>query len=124
MTLPSSSRPARFAGLDGLRAIAVALVIAYHLFPDWVFAGGFVGVDVFFVISGFLITTLLLAERDRTGSLSLSGFWKRRARRLLPALAVVVPVCASLEWLLDRSEERRVGKEWFRMCSFWWSPEH
>src|SRR3546814_2838911 len=81
MTLPSSSRPARFAGLDGLRAIAVALVIAYHLFPDWVFAGGFVGVDVFFVISGFLITTLLLAERDRPGSVSISGFWKRRVRR-------------------------------------------
>src|SRR3546814_73481 len=143
MTLPSSSRPARFAGLDGLRAIAVALVIAYHLFPDWVFAGGFVGVDVFFVISGFLITTLLLAERDRTGSVSLSGFWKRRARRLLPALAVVVTVCASLAWLIGgdvlarlgmqilgaatfsynwRSEARRVGKQGFSTCKFRWRP--
>src|SRR3546814_17648402 len=100
MTLPSSSRPARFAGLDGLRAIAVALVIAYHLFPDWVFAGGFVGVDVFFVISGFLITTLLLAARDRTAPVSPSGFWTRRAPRLLPAPPGVVTQRGHRGWRL------------------------
>ncbi|MDM7854237.1 acyltransferase family protein [Cellulomonas alba] len=81
----------RIRGLDGLRAWAVLAVIAYHVNPTWV-PGGFVGVDVFFVVSGFLITTLLLREADRSGRLSLPQFWARRARRLLPALAVVVAV--------------------------------
>ncbi|QEW02108.1 acyltransferase family protein [Microbacterium lushaniae] len=118
MTLPASPRPARFAGLDGLRAIAVALVIVYHLFPGWVFAGGFVGVDVFFVISGFLITTLLLSERERTGRISLSGFWKRRARRLLPALALVVTVCASAAWLVGGDVLARVGAQVLGAATF------
>ena len=59
--------PSRFAGLDGLRAIAVGLVVVYHLFPPALVPGGFVGVDVFFVISGFLLTSLLLREHDATG---------------------------------------------------------
>ena len=79
------------AGLDGLRAVAVAAVIVFHLNPNWL-PGGFLGVDVFFVISGFLITTLLLRERRDTGRVDLPGFWKRRARRLLPALFLVVPI--------------------------------
>ena len=81
-TLPDA--PTRYAGLDGLRAIAVGLVVIYHLFPPAMFPGGFVGVDVFFVISGFLITSLLLRERTATGRIGLTGFWVRRARRLLP----------------------------------------
>lgn len=93
----------RFAGLDGLRAVAVALVVVYHLFPGSPLRGGFVGVDVFFVISGFLITSLLLRP-SRLGRLSsprrLIDFWRRRARRLLPALAVVITVCATAAWLL------------------------
>lgn len=76
-------------GLDGIRAVAVLGVMAYHE-PNIELAGGFLGVDLFFVLSGFLITGLLLDERLRTGSVSLRDFWNRRARRLLPALAVLL----------------------------------
>lgn len=99
-TAPATAPPARFAGLDGMRAIAVLLVVVYHLFPPAVLPGGFVGVDVFFVISGFLITSLLLREQVSTGRVALGRFWQRRARRLLPALAVVVVVCSALAWLV------------------------
>ena len=75
--------------LDGLRAVAVAAVIAYHLGLGWA-GGGYLGVDLFFVLSGFLITRLLVEERNETGALNLPAFWMRRARRLLPALVVVV----------------------------------
>jgi peptidoglycan/LPS O-acetylase OafA/YrhL len=87
----STTRPARFRvpGLDGLRALAVTTVVVFHLFPETL-VGGYLGVDVFFVVSGFLITTLLLRERAATGRISLRGFWVRRARRLLPALALVL----------------------------------
>ncbi|NOX28554.1 MAG: acyltransferase, partial [Actinobacteria bacterium] len=71
--------------VDGLRAIAVTAVVLYHLGLDWV-VGGYLGVEVFFVISGFLITALMLAEFLRTGTVDLRNFWIRRARRLLPAL--------------------------------------
>jgi peptidoglycan/LPS O-acetylase OafA/YrhL len=91
---------ARYAGLDGLRAVAVALVVVYHLFPAWWMRGGFIGVDVFFVISGFLITSLLLREHDETGRIALGSFWRRRARRLLPALLLVLVVCSSAAWLI------------------------
>lgn len=92
-------RPAHYAGLDGLRAIAVAAVLVYHLFPG-ALPGGFLGVDIFFVISGFLITTLLLAEKSAKGRISLGGFWKRRVRRLVPALVALVLVCSSAAWLI------------------------
>ncbi len=72
-------------GLDGLRAISVLAVIVYHANHTWL-AGGFLGVEVFFVISGYLITMLLVAESQRTGRISLRDFWIRRARRLLPAM--------------------------------------
>ena len=72
-------------GLDGLRALAVLSVIVYHANKQWL-GGGFLGVEVFFVISGYLITLLLIAERERTGTVSFRQFWFRRARRLLPAL--------------------------------------
>jgi peptidoglycan/LPS O-acetylase OafA/YrhL len=75
--------------LDGIRAIAVALVLADHGGIPGV-SGGFLGVDVFFVLSGFLITALLLDELRRTGRIGLRAFWIRRARRLLPALIVIV----------------------------------
>ncbi|MDA3656529.1 acyltransferase family protein [Mycobacterium xenopi] len=75
--------------LDGLRAIAVTLVLAGHGgIPG--LGGGFIGVDIFFVLSGFLITSLLFDELARTGRIDLSGFWIRRARRLLPALVLMV----------------------------------
>jgi peptidoglycan/LPS O-acetylase OafA/YrhL len=77
--------------LDGLRAFAVSAVIAYHLGYQWA-GGGFLGVDTFFVLSGFLITSLLLRERAGSGRISLSGFWARRARRLLPAVFLLLIV--------------------------------
>ena len=80
------------AGLDGVRAIAVAGVLLYHGGVAK-FSGGFLGVDVFFVLSGFLITSLLLSERARRGHINLAAFWLRRARRLLPAAFLVVGVC-------------------------------
>ena len=86
--------------VEGLRAIAVGLVVANHAGVPWV-SGGFVGVDVFFVLSGFLITGLLLRERERSGRTSLLGFYARRVRRILPAgtLVAVVTVLASYHWL-------------------------
>ncbi|MBF4561426.1 acetyltransferase [Microbacterium sp. VKM Ac-2870] len=108
MTRPSAPR---FAGLDGLRAIAVALVVVYHLFPQSFLRSGFVGVDVFFVISGFLITSLLLREHAATGAVALRSFWVRRARRLLPALAVVVTVSASCAWLLGGDVLLGLGRQ-------------
>jgi peptidoglycan/LPS O-acetylase OafA/YrhL len=74
--------------LDGLRAVAVALVIAYHLGYSHV-AGGYIGVEVFFVLSGWLVCALLVNEHQRTGRIALKDFWLRRARRLLPGLVVV-----------------------------------
>ena len=72
-------------GLDGMRALAVVAVMVYHANPAWL-PGGFLGVEVFFVISGYLITLLLIGEHERTGTVSLRQFYLRRARRLLPAL--------------------------------------
>ncbi|MEN3123103.1 acyltransferase [Janibacter sp. LM] len=78
--------------IDGLRALAVVAVVTYHALPQ-ALPGGWFGVDVFFVISGYLITSLLLAEfRSRRGKIDLIGFWRARARRLLPALFLVVSV--------------------------------
>ena len=73
----------RHRSLDGLRALALALVLAYHLDVPG-FGGGFVGVDLFFVLSGYLITSLLVDEHGRTGGVSLRAFWARRVRRLWP----------------------------------------
>jgi peptidoglycan/LPS O-acetylase OafA/YrhL len=81
----------RRADIEGLRAIAVVLVLLFHASIGG-FTGGFVGVDVFFVISGFLITGLLLREREATGTISLTSFYARRVRRLLPAAALVLLV--------------------------------
>jgi peptidoglycan/LPS O-acetylase OafA/YrhL len=89
-------RSSRFRGdVEGLRAVAVGLVLLYHAGVPSI-RGGFVGVDVFFVISGFLITTQLVSEVDRTGTVSLVRFYARRAKRLLPAAGVVLVVTALL----------------------------
>jgi peptidoglycan/LPS O-acetylase OafA/YrhL len=80
--------------LDGLRGVAILAVIAFHTFDAPL--GGFYGVDLFFVLSGFLITTLLLEENDRAGGISLRGFYRRRAYRLLPGLFTVLAVYAAL----------------------------
>jgi peptidoglycan/LPS O-acetylase OafA/YrhL len=80
-----------YSGLDGLRGLAVAAVVLYHAGLSWI-VGGFLGVELFFVLSGFLITSLLVAEWRRTETIMLGAFWARRARRLLPALLALVAV--------------------------------
>src|SRR5271156_5426051 len=86
--------------IEGMRAVAVGLVVLYHGFHA-PFTGGFVGVDVFFVVSGFLITGLLLHEKARTERISISRFYARRVRRILPAatLVVLATVFATYYWL-------------------------
>jgi peptidoglycan/LPS O-acetylase OafA/YrhL len=111
-------------GLDGLRALAVIAVIVYHADSRWL-GGGFLGVEVFFVISGYLITLLLVAERERTGSISLGNFWMRRARRLLPALWLLLTLLAvwCAIWERDRLGMLRgdtlggffYGANWFQI---------
>jgi peptidoglycan/LPS O-acetylase OafA/YrhL len=94
--------------LDGLRAVAVTAVIAYHLRFTWA-RGGYLGVDTFFVLSGFLITSLLLAEHARRERVDLAAFWGRRARRLLPALLVVLAaICAYAAWWLPQGSRSGV----------------
>ena len=88
---PGAGGRLRAPGLDGVRALAVLAVIAFHLGVPATPAG-FLGVDVFFVLSGYLITDLLVARREALGRLALRDFWLRRARRLLPALAVLLVV--------------------------------
>ncbi|ANS78146.1 acyltransferase 3 [Serinicoccus hydrothermalis] len=87
--------PGHRPDVEGMRAVAVLLVLLYHAGVPWL-PGGFSGVDVFFVISGYLITGLLLREATRTGRVDLARFWARRARRLLPASALVLLTTAAL----------------------------
>ncbi len=95
----SDTRPHFRPDIEGLRAVAILAVLAYHArIPG--LSGGFVGVDVFFVISGFLITGLLLRERDRRGRIDLAGFYARRVRRLLPAALAVVAVTVGVSALV------------------------
>jgi peptidoglycan/LPS O-acetylase OafA/YrhL len=95
--------------IDGLRAVAVVVVVAYHAFPKFL-TGGFIGVDVFFVISGYLITQLILTGLQ-AGTFSLSEFYRRRVRRIVPALLVVMSACFLFGWLvLLPSELRSLGK--------------
>jgi peptidoglycan/LPS O-acetylase OafA/YrhL len=85
----------RVPGLDGLRAVAAIAVVAFHVKLPGVL-GGFIGVDIFFVLSGYLITTLLMAEVERTGSIAVGKFWWRRAVRLVPALLLMLAGVALL----------------------------
>lgn len=91
MSRPKDSRFPYMPGIDAMRALAVLAVFGYHAGLDWV-PGGFLGVDVFFVISGYLITSLLLREFRSTDHIELGRFWLRRARRLLPAVGVLIAV--------------------------------
>jgi peptidoglycan/LPS O-acetylase OafA/YrhL len=84
--------------IEGLRAIAIGTVLAFHAGLPWV-SGGFVGVDVFFVLSGFLITGLLVREVNQSGRVRLGRFWARRARRLLPASALVLAFSVLVTWV-------------------------
>lgn len=90
-------------GLDGLRTLAVFAVIAYHLNLTWA-PGGLLGVSLFFVLSGYLITNILLKQWENTGSIDLTDFWLRRARRLLPALFVML--AGVMFWVMLYAPER------------------
>jgi peptidoglycan/LPS O-acetylase OafA/YrhL len=83
--------------IDGLRALAVLPVMSFHAGFEY-FSGGFVGVDVFFVISGYMITTILLSELAN-GEFSIVRFYERRARRIMPALFLVMAACLPFAWL-------------------------
>ena len=104
--------------IEGLRAVAVGLVVADHVF-GWP-AGGFIGVDVFFVISGFLITSLLVRERARTGRISFRGFYARRARRLFPAAFLTLAATTAAAWfvfLTGRFQETVTDVVWAALFS-------
>src|SRR6267142_5710049 len=94
MGQPASYRP----DIDGLRAVSILLVVGYHAHP-WLVPGGFIGVDIFFVISGFLITRIILTQ-IKTGAFSLAGFYARRIRRIFPALLVVLAVTYLIGWFI------------------------
>jgi peptidoglycan/LPS O-acetylase OafA/YrhL len=111
MTTPTAhlSHPKYRPDIDGLRAVAVLSVVAFHAFPGWL-KGGFIGVDVFFVISGFLITTIIFENLDK-GTFSFSEFYARRIRRIFPALILVLLFCLTLGWLIFIPDElNQLGK--------------
>jgi peptidoglycan/LPS O-acetylase OafA/YrhL len=104
-----SSHPIYRPDIDGLRAVAVLSVLGYHGFPT-ALTGGFVGVDIFFVISGYLISGILLGNLER-GKFSIADFYARRIRRIFPALLVVLLACLAAGWLeLLASEYIQLGK--------------
>jgi peptidoglycan/LPS O-acetylase OafA/YrhL len=103
------SHPKYRPDIDGLRAVAVLAVVAFHAFPSWV-RGGFIGVDVFFVISGYLISTIIFESLDR-GTFSFSEFYARRIRRIFPALLIVLISCLVFGWFeLLADEFKKLGK--------------
>lgn len=104
-------------GLDGLRAIAVLLVIVYHFWPT-VLPGGMIGVDIFFVISGFLITSLLLREGALNGRIALGSFWVRRARRLLPAIALIILVLGPVSLIVGGDIQVNLGRQLLGAATF------
>ncbi|SEH65436.1 Peptidoglycan/LPS O-acetylase OafA/YrhL, contains acyltransferase and SGNH-hydrolase domains [Mycolicibacterium rutilum] len=117
---PADRRPGRrgeIPALDGIRAVAVALVLADHGGIPGV-TGGFLGVDVFFVLSGFLITSLLLDEHAGTGRIGLRDFWIRRARRLLPALLVMVLAVVAVRGLFAAESIATLRDD--AVASFFW----
>ncbi len=116
MPTASSNTIAYRPDIDGLRAVAVLGVVFFH--AGLGFPGGYVGVDVFFVISGFLITSLILKEL-RQGTFSLLNFWERRARRILPALTVVVAAIIAAGWFcLMPADYEVLGKQVIALIGF------
>jgi peptidoglycan/LPS O-acetylase OafA/YrhL len=108
--MTSSNRLSYIPGLDGIRAVAVMAVLFYHANAPWAL-GGFLGVETFFVLSGFLITSLLLSEWQSTGSIQLKNFWQRRARRLLPAVWLLLAILPILAVLLARDALPRLKED-------------
>lgn len=105
---PAIAHPDFRPDIEGLRGVSVAAVVMFHAFPAAV-PGGFIGVDVFFVISGFLITRILIGEARKTGRIDLLGFWARRIRRILPAATLVLLATAALIWLTPAVDARYLG---------------
>lgn len=109
-------------GLDGLRAVAVIAIIIYHLNPSWL-PGGFLGVDTFFVISGYLITSLLLYEYRTKGTIDLKGFWIRRFKRLIPAVFFMVITVLTYTLFFETEMIQRMKQDAiaaFFYVSNWW----
>ena len=127
MPEPVSNSQRYLPGLDGLRALAVGAVVAYHMDLGWA-QGGLLGVGVFFTLSGYLITDLLLGQYERTGGLQLADFWLRRARRLLPALFVMLTAVVAWVTLLDRSllpaVRGAVGASAVYVTNWWLIAQH
>ena len=103
------SHPEYRPDIDGLRAIGVLAVVAFHAFPDWI-KSGFIGVDIFFVISGYLISTIIFKSLAN-GTFSFSEFYSRRIKRIFPSLIVVLIFCFSFGWFrLLTYEYAQLGK--------------
>lgn len=116
--MPTRTRTTtRWPGLDSLRGLAVVVVVAYHLGH---LSGGFLGVDVFFVLSGYLVTALALREVEETGRLGLRAFWGRRVRRLGPALFVMVPAVLAAAVLLRWDRTAFGSLAWDAIATLTW----
>jgi peptidoglycan/LPS O-acetylase OafA/YrhL len=114
---PGSAGTTYRPDIDGLRAVAVLSVVGFHAFPDWV-RGGFIGVDIFFVISGYLISTIIMGGLARN-SFSFAQFYARRIRRIFPALLTVLAACLSIGWFVLFSDEyMQLGKHIFGGAGF------
>ncbi|PCF44090.1 acyltransferase family protein [Staphylococcus delphini] len=114
--------PRYMPGLDGIRAVAVIAIIIYHLNPQWL-SGGFLGVDTFFVISGYLITSLLLTEYHNTGKIELTSFWLRRVKRLIPAVLFLVMGVLVLTLIFMPTEIQKVRADSIAAIFYvsnWW----
>lgn len=114
--------PRYMPGLDGVRAVAVIAIIIYHLNPQWL-SGGFLGVDTFFVISGYLITCLLLTEYHNTGKIELMSFWLRRVKRLIPAVLFLVMGVIVLSLIFMPTEIQKVRADSIAAIFYvsnWW----
>ena len=121
-----SSAWVHMPGLDGVRAVAVAAVVVFHMDESWL-PGGFLGVDVFFTLSGFLITSLLLAELDASGRVDFKRFYIRRARRLLPALYLVLVATSIAAMTVAQDAAARVREDAtaaFLYVTNWWYVLH
>src|SRR5882724_9675688 len=97
-------RTERVGALDGLRAVAVGAVVLYHLSPRTL-PSGYLGVDMFMVLSGFIVTGLLIGEYDQTAGIRIGAFWGRRFRRLVPALVLLLVAVSSWERLYGRASQ-------------------